>query len=93
MKMGFQGPGRQYGLKVQLEPKTHTLEGTLSGSDAIYRFELWSSEGSLVLGSFKVLSGPVERLGPCEVVFVNRTTSPGPFPIRAEFTVQDNTSR
>ena len=85
------GPGRQSGLKVRLEPKTHTLEGTLSGSGVTYTFELWSHEGSLARGSFKVLSGPVERLGRCEVVFVKQTTSPDPIPIRVEFTVQDNT--
>jgi len=84
------GPGRQIGLKIGLEPQTHTLEGTLSGSNVSYTFALWSAEGSLVPGSFKALSGPVERLGPCQVVFVNRTTSPGPFPIRVQFTVQDN---
>jgi hypothetical protein len=90
--MIFHGPGRQSGLKVRLEPQTHTLEGTLSGSGVSYKFELWSSEGSLAAGSFKVLSGPVERLAPCEVVFANRTTSPNRFPIRVEFTVQDSIS-
>jgi hypothetical protein len=90
--MIFHGPGRQSGLKVRLEPQTHTLEGTLSGSGVSYKFELWSSEGSLVAGSFKALTGPVERLAPCEVVFASRTTSPGPFPIRVQFTVQDSIS-
>ena len=90
--MIFHGPGRQSGLKVRLEPQTHTLEGTLSGSGVSYKFELSSSEGSLVPGSFKALTGPVERLAPCEVVFANRTTSPGPFPIRVQFTVQDSMS-
>jgi len=90
--MIFQGPGRQSGLKVRLEPQTHTLEGTLSGRGASYKFEVWSSEGSLVPGSFKAPSGPVERLAPCEVVFANRTTSPDRLPVRVEFTVQDNDS-
>lgn len=85
--------GRQSGLKVGFEAnETHTLEGTLSGSGGSYRFQLWSKEGSLVPGSFKALSGPVERLAPCEVVFVNRTTESGPFPIRVQFTVQDSIS-
>jgi hypothetical protein len=78
--MIFHGPGRQSGLKVRLERQTHTLEGTLSGSGVSYKFELWSSEGSL------------ERLAPCEVVFANRATSPGPVPIRVQFTVQDSIS-
>jgi hypothetical protein len=77
---------------VRLEPQTHTVEGTLSGSGVSYNFELWSHEGSLVPGSLKALSGPVERLARCEVVFVNRTTSPGPIPIRVQFTVQDSSS-
>ena len=72
--------------------QTHTLEGTLSGSGGTYRFQLWSKEGSLVPGSFKALSGPVERLTSCEVVFVNRTTESGPFPIRVQFTVHDSFS-
>jgi hypothetical protein len=90
--MIFHGPGRQSGLKVRLEPQTHTLEGTLSGSGVSYKFELSSSEGSLVPGSFKALSGPVERLARCEVVFAKRTTSPDPFPIRVQFMVQDSIS-
>jgi len=84
-------PQRQAGEKVRFESnQTHTMEGTLYGSGGIYRFQLWSKEGSLVTGSFKALSGPVERLAPCEAVFVNRTTDPGPFPIRLQFTVQDS---
>ena len=89
--MTFQGPGKQEGLLVRLEPQTHTLDGTLYGSGVPYRFELWSTEGSLVPGSFKALGGPVERLTKCEVVFVNRT-SPGPIAVRVEFTVQDTVS-
>lgn len=90
--MIFHGPGRQSGLTVRLEPQTHTLEGTLTGSGVSYKFELWSHEGSLVPGSFKALSGPVERLAGCEVVFANRTTSPDPISIRVQFTVQDSSS-
>jgi hypothetical protein len=90
--MIFHGPGRQAGLRVRFEPQTHTIEGTLSGSGVSYRFALWSTEGSLVPGSFKALSGPVERLEQCEVVFVNRTASPAPLSIRVQFTVQDTIS-
>jgi hypothetical protein len=87
---GSTNGGIQSGLKVGLEAQTHTMEGTLYGSGGIYRFKLWSKEGSLVPGSFKALSGPVERLAPCEVVFVNRTAESGPFPISVQFSVQDS---
>ena len=90
--MTFQGPGRGSGFLVRLEPQTHTVEGTYSSTGGNFRFELWSTEGSVVPGSFKALMGPVERLTKCEVVFANRTTSPGPSPIRFEFTVQDTVS-
>lgn len=87
---GSTNGGIQSGLKVGLEAQTHTMAGTLYGSGGIYRFKLWSKEGSLVPGSFKALSGPVERLAPCEVVFVNRTAESGPFPVSVQFTVQDS---
>ena len=67
--MIVQGPGRQSGLKLRLLPETHTLDGMLSGSGVSYRFEVWSTAGSVVPGSFEALSGPVERLASCEVVF------------------------
>ena len=88
--MIFHGPGYQTGLLVQFEPQTHTLEGTLAGNGELYTFELWSGEGSLVPGSFKVLSGPVEQLTRCAAAFINRTASPEPMPIRVQFTVQDS---
>jgi hypothetical protein len=82
----------QSGMKIGLEPQTHTMEGKLYGSGGIYRFKLWTKEGSLVPGSFKALSGPVERLSACEVVFANRTAEPGPIPLSVQFTVQDSFS-
>jgi len=80
----------QTGLKVGLEPQTHTMEGALYGSGYIYSFKLWTKEGSLVPGSLKALSGPVEQVTPCEVVFINHTAESGPFPIKVQFTVQDS---
>jgi hypothetical protein len=87
---GSTNGGVQTGLKVGLEPQTHTMEGTLYGSGYIYSFKLWSKEASLVPGSLKALSGPVEQLTPCEVVFINQTMGSGPFPIKVQFTVQDS---
>lgn len=80
----------QTGLKVGLEPQTHTMVGTLYGRGYVYSFKLWSKEASLVPGSLKALSGPVERVTPCEVVFINQTGEPGPIPIKVQFTVQDS---